>query len=285
MGFDEIHNAFAAPNLQMLCVFAGGFLLSHGDHLGALAMQSIPAGIAYPIYGGVSLIGGTLLNVAQTGLGKHPILMLCGLVSCCLALLFLALAKDSGPSEPSSGKPPLPNDEFLITEQEIQQQLSPRKAMIITFIAGCCSSLWSPLSTFARAPQPGINEAIRVAYVTAFVFPLGACCAYPSVALIGSRLGGVGIKESCQMLTVKRLFFGCLCGAIVNSGYVLYFLSSLSVSPTIAFCLAACNPLLSLAIDSVSCRFRNGSKKQLASLLVSGILYTTAIALLALATA
>jgi hypothetical protein len=33
-------------------VFLGGFLLGHGDHIGSLAMQFIPAGIAYPLYSG-----------------------------------------------------------------------------------------------------------------------------------------------------------------------------------------------------------------------------------------
>lgn len=285
--FAEISKAFAAPNLQMMCVLAGGFLLGHGDHLGALAMQSIPAGIAYPIYGGLALVGGTLLNVWQTGLGKHPTFLVSGLLSCCAALAFLALAKELGPSEASSGtsvRDCTPgnslNDQFLAKEP---QRLSSHKALAITFLAGCCSSLWSPLSTFARTPVPGINEAIRVAYVTAFVFPLGQCCAYPSAALLGSRLGGVSIKESFQMLTFKRFFFGCLCGVVVNSGYVLYFLSSVPVSPTIAFCFAACNPLLCLVIDSLRCRFRNGGVKQWAALLTSGLLYSSAIALLALA--
>jgi len=230
--------------------------------------------------------------LAQTGIGAHPTITVAGLLSCVSALGFLTLAKELGPpGKQTQGSALAQNgaDQQLLAVEENgarhapKQLLSSSKALAIIVLAGCCSSLWSPLSTFARKPAPGINEAIRVGYVTAFVFPLGVCCAYPSVALLGARLGGVSIKESFQMLTVKRAIFGCLCGAVVNSGFIMYFLSSVPVSPVIVFGFCGCNPVLSLVLDSVGGRFRNGGVKQWIALLISGMLYLTAIALLAMA--
>ena len=44
-----LHHALLSPTLQVGAVFLGGFLLGHGDHLCAIAMDSISPGIAYPV--------------------------------------------------------------------------------------------------------------------------------------------------------------------------------------------------------------------------------------------
>jgi hypothetical protein len=46
-------------------VIGGGFLLGHGDHLGAFCMQHIPPGLAFPLYAGTALLLGSLLNLVQ----------------------------------------------------------------------------------------------------------------------------------------------------------------------------------------------------------------------------
>ena len=49
----------------MAAVIGGGFLLGHGDHLGAFCMQHIPPGLAFPLYAGTALLLGSLLNLVQ----------------------------------------------------------------------------------------------------------------------------------------------------------------------------------------------------------------------------
>merc|ERR1712232_167831 len=98
---------------------------------------------------------------------------------------------------------------------------------------------------------------------------------------LGARIGPASLSDSFKALTLKRIVFGCLCGFAVNSGYVMYFLASVPISPTIAFCMVSCNPLLSLALALLRCQFRSAPRKQLHLLACSAACYTAAIAVLA----
>jgi multidrug transporter EmrE-like cation transporter len=157
-------------DLQAGAVFLGGFLLGHGDHLGALAMEHIDVGIAYPVYAGCSLVGGNLLNVMQIGT-KSPVRLVLGLSFimcgvCCLAWALkekereatslekairmaspdqlgneseLKLSENLLPRNPGEGKVSSPHG-----------KLTSRQALLLCVVAGCCGSCWSPLSTYAR---------------------------------------------------------------------------------------------------------------------------------------
>ena len=61
----DVFTALFDGHSRAWAVLLGGFMLAHGDHIGSLAMQFIPAGVAYPLYAGVSLLGGTLFNAIQ----------------------------------------------------------------------------------------------------------------------------------------------------------------------------------------------------------------------------
>lgn len=297
---DYLQRLLSAPDARSLAVFAGGFLLGHGDHLGSLAMQFIPPGVAYPLYAGVALVCGTCLNAAQVGLGSQPLLLAFGLLLILAGLVCLALGEEAGsrsnsqaqdtipqsvslqlpPSVPQEAALPLHNDSQRSAPQTGSKSISSRAAMLLCLLAGLASGGWSPLSTFGMADHSDANP-ISNAYVVACVFALGQICAYPSVAYLGVRIGDASLADAFRALTPRRLVFGCLCGFVVNSGYVMYFLASTLISPTIAFAMAACNPVLSLAIASLRCQFRDASRKRLILLGSSAFLYTVAIVALA----
>ena len=44
---------------QTLAIFAGGFVLGHGDHFGSQVMEYLPPGLSYSIYGSLTLVAGT----------------------------------------------------------------------------------------------------------------------------------------------------------------------------------------------------------------------------------
>lgn len=273
--WSHFQRLMSGPDTRALAVVAGGFLLGHGDHLGSLAMQFIPAGVAYPLYAGISLVCGTCLNAIQVGLGSRPSLMILGLALVLVGLFFLALGHDIGNRHNKQRN----RDTLIPTETPA---ISARRAMLICLLAGLCSGGWSPLSTYARASEDK-NNPVNCAYITAFLFALGELCAYPSVAWLGTFLEKTRLSDSFRELTLKRVIFGLLCGCIINSGYVMYFLASTVILPTISFCITSCNPLLSLAIAFLRCQFKDAPKKQLLSLIFSVLCYSSAIAILAIA--
>lgn len=176
----------------------------------------------------------------------------------------------------------------------------------------------SPLSTFSRAHCPLSSAEIDVAVDAGTAIPdscemheafqllptfaLGQLAAWPSVAMIGTRIGRTTIRESFAELTFKRcvltllwvvrcggslsfwcafsVFWGAVCGLIVNSGYLMYFKGSERIKATVAFCFTACNPLISIFIDASLCKFKHFSKLQWRYLGASISLYGLAIGVL-----
>jgi len=299
--------ALSGHDARVFAVFAGGFLLGHSDHMGSLAMQVIPAGVAYPLYAGITTVFGTCFDAAQVGLGSNPVLVLLGLALVLVGLALLALGQDVGTRRRSqhgedgilslqpSGNSASACDRNLTSPEgsprdalcessaaQHKQRISARCAMLICALAGLAGGGWSPLSTLGRAASMEENP-VRCAYVSALVFAFGQLCAYPSVALLGKGLGGISLHDAFRTLTVRRALFGCLCGVSVNTGYVLYFVASSLISPTITFCLVSCNPLLALGISSLRGQFREAPRIQLLLFACCAVSYGTAIALLAVA--
>lgn len=309
---EHLQVLFAKPLVDStgsLAIMAGGFLLGHGDHLGSLAMQFIPASIAYPLYGGIAVCFGTLLNAAQVGFGTRPEYTLLGMAGIAVGLVCLAVGQDVGTrhaqetkarevlvraeseanSNSDSGTYALEiqstgSSEAMKTDGklgssssslEASPQLSSRAAMLLCIFAGLTAACSSPLTTFAR------KAAEDDAYETAFLFALGHACAYPSVAWMGTRIGGVSISRSFKELTPKRCLFGCMCGVMICSGWIMFFLASVPIPPSIALALTACNPLIAIANGFLTGQFSSAPKKQLLLLACSSSCYFIAVMLLA----
>ena len=263
-------------------------LLPVQDHLSSIAMQYIPAGIAYPLYAGVSLVVAQCFNVLQLG-SADPLRLGLGLGLVLLGLTFLTLAQSAkeqpeaaggymrdatlsllkpspaltgslqhGPQSSSSTGTKAGPTAARMREPQRSKHIRPAPAMLMCVVAGLCGSGWSPLSTFARAGPAAAADPVHSAFVCLVVFELGQLCAIPSVAGLGGLLTGTGWWRPLRELGWAQVLWGLLCGVGVASGYAAYFISSAKISPTVAFGIVCCNPLLALLIDILRCEFKGG---------------------------
>lgn len=303
--------------MKYLSVLAAGFLLGHGDHLGALAMQFISPGIVAALYGGLCLVLGTLLNVIQVGASTNPPMFALGLGLVLAALGCLAAGQSLLAKRKAKKARAASNEKMLMeslhgVETFDDSDAQSKKcgtvgAIAICFTAACCSAAWSPLSTFARAShvvdccnhtgnhtQFAANTSLQEdGFLLALLLVTGEILSLPSVTFIGCRVTGTSCRESLAAITLKnshgkislkqirKLGFGVLCGVLVNSGYQCYFLSSAHISPSVAFAIGACNPLLAILADTIRCKFRGASIAAVVVLVLAVVLYASALAALA----
>ena len=188
----QMVTALTEPGLREGALVLGGFLLGHGDQLSALAMGYLPAGIAYPLYAGLSLVLAQFFNYLQTG-SEDPLMLFIGMGGVALGLVFLTLtqsAKEERPFVPrrrgasAAGAAGLESS-FLSVQVaspargSIQSDDTPPKlrplssasAMMICGFAGVAGGGWSPLSTYARA---GVSTApIQDPTICIVVFQIG----------------------------------------------------------------------------------------------------------------
>lgn len=247
-------------------------------------MQMIPEAVAYPIYAGVSLTGGSLLNYAQSkpshvgwwAAGQ-------GLVMAGVMLLALMQKMDEARAHESSeeqnsqsaGYEPLePVAPESVPALWGQSQVhSTKVAVLLCVVAGCSASLWSPLSTYARKSPQLANDP----YLTLFLFGSGQICSYPTVALITSKISGTRISDCFRDINAGSALFGLVCGLSVSIGYLGYFLGSSVVSPTVCFGISACNPVLALSVGIIQGGFRTATSKVKVLLATCVVIYLSAI--------
>jgi hypothetical protein len=194
----------------------------------------------------------------------------------------------------------------LVSEGEAdpaKPALSARRTVLLCLGAGLCSSGWSPLSTYSKAGclqnwttslsergTAGHKQGALLLpesclmldpFLLLCVFNVGQLCAWPSIAGMGCLLSGTTLSESfASASSVRAVCWGVVCGTTVATGYLLFFTASNSISPMVAFCFAACNPLLSIAVDCVRCKFNQISRVALMYLGGAVVLYSAAIAML-----
>lgn len=182
--------------------------------------------------------------------------------------------------------------------------LTTRGAMLVCVVAGIAGAGWSPLSTYARSGGSVAQmDPVHDAAICLVVFQLGQLCALPSITNLGGWLTGTGVIAPICDLNVRSAAFGILCGASVSTGYMAYFTSSVSnssglymrlqysdtadrltirpdqafISPTVAFGIVACNPVLAMIIDVLRGEFRGTSTSVKVFLLLSICSYGAAI--------
>ena len=80
------------------------------------------------------------------------------------------------------------------------------------------------------------------------VYALGAVLALVTLLPFGICVTGqTPTQLRCGAETQRRVGWGVVCGFLVGTGFLCFFLASGVVSATICFGITACNPLISLA--------------------------------------
>jgi len=293
-------------DIRVGAVLLGGFMLGHGDHLGALSMQYISPGVAYPMYAGLTVIGGSALNYPQAEPNNVP-LWACGLALVLLGITLLATSqlmdhrqdkqssflldesKHNNPISVDQDGALLPTGASAADLEipETQNKVSnSHMAMGICLAAGLCGSMWSPLSTYGRSDKTQGGKLMMGPYLCLSVFTFGQLLSLPSVCYIAGRIGGTGVSAPIRKVLREpaNMMWGAVCGMSVSCGYMAYFLGCIVISPTVGFGVSACNPLLALAIDAVVKRVYNGAETKVKMLACGCVIsYGTAIALLSCA--
>ena len=180
-----------------LAIFAGGFVLGHGDLLCATAAAHIPTSVTFPIYVGWALVQGSLLNFFIEDSTARLAPFLAGLCLALLAILSMAASQmaqrrvspadgprsspvgttqlSQGPLERAEsaserGEPALgtcgtsaePLKAAFGASSALGEITSERrvsqKYTLLSVLAGVCAGLWSPLSTYGRGRDPEEGE-------------------------------------------------------------------------------------------------------------------------------
>jgi len=307
---EDLHRMFReGVGIRDGAVFLGGFCLGHGDHLSALAMEHLPGGVVYPLYAGFIVAAGGVLNYIQVQPSSPP-LMFTGFCLVLGAIFFLALAEHANQKLASPSEPlVLPADGPLGTADELlhraergtaggkaslhtsssnksfsegaESQLTFKQTLLLILAAGVCACLWSPLSTYGTGGDEDSVESNT--YVCLFVFACGQLVSLPSVAFISSRVSNSDMFTPCLDLTPNAVKWGVICGVMVSSGYLAFFLSSEAASTTVVFGIAHCNPMVALLIEVLWMgTFRGGSNQVKLYLSLTIGLYCVAIGVLML---
>ena len=82
-------------------------------------------------------------------------------------------------------------------------------------------------------------------------------------------------------MTPWKGFFACMGGFNIGGGYLVYFISSTIVAPTVAFAISVCNPLLTILVDMCRGEFGGYTRAAMLRVVMSVLLYISAILTLA----
>ena len=160
-------------------------------------------------------------------------------------------------------------------------KMDSRQAIVLCALCGICGSMWSPLATFARPLSPKVHRGMGNPFVCLFLFVVGELIALPSVVLLSSFLSGVPVDAAWREVTPAKAFYACMGGFNIGGGYLVYFVSSTIVPPTVAFAISVCNPLLTILVDMCRGEFAGYTRTAMLRVLLSVLLYISAIATLA----
>lgn len=335
--WDHAHELWS---LRVLAIFAGGYCVGHADNIGSYVMELIPPGIAMQLTGGGNVIGGSVLDYFVSG-SSHPYNLFGGvaLILCACICLSNTLpdAKDQPPNAAmgtetdkndesfgcSDATPDSSNlEEALIqsgaagakeahgsSSQGSQQPQNVgsavsrsrtnhiRRAVLLCLLSSACGACWSPLVSYGYKK----GHIVGNPYVAYSVYALGAVCAWPSVAAIGTWLGedaqfkvshrgrsssfrrhGRRLVRMLSTSSRPSWMWGAITGAIVAIGYIGYFLASSKVSSTVAFPISQCAPLIALFVEISTGEFRGSSRRRLGFLSASIFFYVSAVVVITL---
>lgn len=266
----DVSIALSKADYHTVSAMVGGFLLGHGDHIGSIAMQRLPASHAYMIYAGFTTATGTLLNELIEPVAS-PSRLVSGVVLVFLGILALGLrvvveegkkldealldVPDLGETEAARRVTSVSAGQLqgVAAEggseqaREDEQHRVRRQAIWLCVIAALCATGWSPLSTLAaqrdddnstsfpngwEAHSEQVTTSLADPFAFIVLFVAGETLCMPSVIAIGSYIEGISPRAAWRDATPTRVAWGVATGIVINLGYVGFFMAT-SLGPDV----------------------------------------------------
>jgi len=270
---------------RVAAIVVGGGCVGNADFLCSLAMSRIDFSIAFPVYAGLALGLGSSLVYFLDRQGD-PAKLFGGVAMALLAIFALAAAEAQPHPEPSpqaqahaavatqeeeedGAFSPLHGAEAekkmgddAASASSDGNKLSTeesRRWVYLCLFCGLLGSFWSPLSSLGRGDR-GVTSPL----IALVIFELGQlssvplqCCYYSLVLHVMERSPEqrathravqdpmVFLRE-IKAASLSQKILGLCIGAMVGTGFTLYFLSSASMNATVALAIPSCEPLATI---------------------------------------
>lgn len=163
----------------------------------------------------------------------------------------------------------------------------------VCIFCGMLGGLWSPLSSLGRL-EGGVDNPLT----GLIIFQLGQLCCVPlqccyySIVMLLLEGRDSYVKSNDPAIFLREISASCrvsfkdtalaLCtGAIVGTGFTLYFIASVVVNPTVALAIPSCEPLVTIVFGVlVSRKLHHASQAVRLYYLLAFSLFIAAITLL-----
>jgi glucose uptake protein GlcU len=307
---------------HIIYLIIGGFFNANGDFLCAAACAKLPASVANPIYGGLTLIQGTLLNFFVESFEGNMAELIGGVFSALLGILSLTLSDhfavspdtrssrfsvcSANESEDGDGGLAAAHLYQSLTEWHDTSATSHGSAssplskinkwIYACVLAGVVCGSWSPLAVLATEGKGHVENP----YVLMFWFMTGQAAAVPFMIWYYSYFNMSTLVPDSKRPSINGLFnciqhivrhtsgedslYACLTGVVVGTGFFLYFTAADVIPSTISFAVSNCAPLVTIVIDVVfNGHLKHASSKQTGFMALASLLFSLGIALLVMA--
>lgn len=304
-------------------IVAAGFLNANGDFLCASACAKLPASVANPIYGGLALVVGSLLNFfVEEFEGNLPALV--GGVLAALAGIFSLTLSDHYASHIStrrlsrysvvSSRHSLPDNASLYESLQPEEGAHSRdshgqytawllraydgmnKWVFVCVLAGVVCGSWSPLVVLGTEGKHHVDNP----YILMIFFQSGQVVAIPFMIWYYTHFEMTTLPQDFKSRSLNGLFnciaeithytskvdivYACITGVVVGAGFFFYFTAADVIPSTISFAISNCAPLITIAIDvCFNGHLKEASCKQTGFMALASVLFAAGVALLVIA--
>lgn len=308
---------------HIIYLLIGGFFNANGDFLCAAACAKLPASVANPIYGGLTLIQGTLLNFIVESFEGNMAELIGGVFSALFGIFALTLSDHYATSPDSrlsrlsvcSSNNDKGDDGGGLAAAHLYQSLTEwhdtsatshastsnpltkvNKWIYACILAGVVCGSWSPLAVLATEGKDHVENP----YVLMVFFMTGQAAAVPFMIWYYSYFNMSTLASDVKRPSINGLFncishimhhtsskdslYACLTGVVVGTGFFLYFTAADVIPSTISFAISNCAPLVTIVIDVLFLgHLKHASSKQAGFMALASILFALGIALLVMA--
>ena len=311
---------FREPDIKHVAIILGGIFSGNGDNIASLAMEGLPAGVAFPIYAGTMTVCSEIIMFLLEGSDK-PLYLSLGLAGVLLGIAALGFTQKKldernislhglsiGDEEELLHNALLNSQSSFGSSVKRREPLSKTKCVLICLVTGIVASFWPPLAAFSMKKHNSdnyVSDPFAVLFLFTFGILLSSLTVIPITSFLsmndeavcedpeapGSSCCGpkhtnlwTATFREVRGLKNKQIGYCILTGFAISTGYAAYFSASVEVPSSVTFGLCGCAPLVALLIDiCITDAFTGCSKTAKGWLCLCILSYGSALVLLSLA--